>query len=727
MVVDNKRGKITIPRSLTNDIKTKDCILFIGDEVSAEAGITDRWLAQRLIEKNIDAPKKAPQEYELPEAAEECKVATGTQAMIQDVIEFIRERSSRPELSHYLIRLIHYFDNIVTTNLDDLVEKALGVDPIITNKDLGFFKIAKRHVLKLRGSVTRPDSIQITLDDLHDILGDKDRQEQMTNLIWNEIQGWANKKTLLFVGCDMESPILKKILNFREGSEPSSKRIAYVFSSNISETRKTQLLGDNVVSAEARPKDFFRTLIEKLPEVDHETGINRQSEMALQTERISEIKTSPRKRTRPPVVGYYGFPGIGKSTLMDKIETQWKCENIAHVRFVFGEKEMFSVKNLQRDLLKQSKIPENKLNNMSEEELKATFEHTLDTKPAVLLLDSIDRASEKTRDQIETFLKDSLEFLRKRKLYVVITASTKQKADPWLDARENLSIFVPIKPFDLSSTSDLIMQLTESYAPDDAHKEIHELTRGYPAGIKAVVNKLKKLGEVHTDDGCIEENAVKNHKGPLLKVLKKEIINNIFGRLSNQSEAEDAARLCEILSPLPLPFNLGVSSRINTKVIEEKFNPSAIMTLFGKMQNISVLEKGTGGEYAINDCLQGFFSEYISYNHPETYKKIIEEAHEYYLHEFNNRQQLAFDAYAVIVCSWLLIKDRPDAETTRWKDDTIDLLKNQYDKPTKEREDVTSQLLELNEFLKEDKFLKEQARDEIKDVLKSLLPKEDKR
>lgn len=157
-----------------------------------------------------------------------------------------------------------------------------------------------------------------------------------------------------------------------------------------------------------------------LPQYRNRVDPETHNELAGLDQRLKELKEKldlSRKETR--IVGVYGMPGIGKTTLVKKLYDDWKPEFQRHVHMVNIRQKSneYGTHSLQRMLLKE--VLRDTYNDISEEMTYGSVKEELLEKKIFLVLDDV--SSEK---QIQVLL-GNLEWIKKGSRIVITTRDKK--------------------------------------------------------------------------------------------------------------------------------------------------------------------------------------------------------------------------------------------------------------------------------------------------------------
>lgn len=197
-----------VPDVLYDDIKSGNCVLFVGAGVSTEGGTYGEPTLYDTIRKKVgitDDEDNIP----FPDLMQlYCDKIDGghRNRLTREIISRI-EMFSMPGEGNLTTTLFHshaaeipYFNRIVTTNWDTFLEQNMNVlVPMVEDRDIPFWDDSKRQIIKIHGCVTRPYTIIATRMDYNRCLD--------TNpFIINKLKDLMATKTFIYVGFSMLDP-----------------------------------------------------------------------------------------------------------------------------------------------------------------------------------------------------------------------------------------------------------------------------------------------------------------------------------------------------------------------------------------------------------------------------------------------------------------------------------------------------------------------------------------
>ncbi|OON69764.1 hypothetical protein B0919_07510 [Hymenobacter sp. CRA2] len=159
---------------------------------------------------------------------------------------------------HEMLSKVPFIDTIITTNYDELFERAYGderIHKVVQSLDLPFINNAKTVLYKLHGELANPASIIVSEGDFRSFYSKKDL------LLWKVIEGMMATKTLVFLGYSLDDPNILSMFEYVLGSLPSVMKEAYLIAPNLNTIKVKELAMKNVVYINSTGEDFVEDLI----------------------------------------------------------------------------------------------------------------------------------------------------------------------------------------------------------------------------------------------------------------------------------------------------------------------------------------------------------------------------------------------------------------------------------------------------------------------------------
>jgi hypothetical protein len=218
--------RIPIPEELLEQFERGNALLFIGERIVRDAGgqaLVDR-LSDQLAARCGAAGEEKLSFLQAAQAYEDSK---GRQALVQFVRDWCEAAGEEPQPAQRAIAGLRECDLLVTTCFDRRLERAFEeaerpLNVVTGSVDLAFEDERKACLYKLRGSLERPESLVLTEDDVEAFFDDRAALSVV-------LQGYLARKTILFVGYDLNDPHFKRL--YRKVTAPLDQyaRRAYAF------------------------------------------------------------------------------------------------------------------------------------------------------------------------------------------------------------------------------------------------------------------------------------------------------------------------------------------------------------------------------------------------------------------------------------------------------------------------------------------------------------------
>ncbi len=330
-----------------------------------------------------------------------------------------------------------------------------------------------------------------------------------------------------------------------------------------------------------------------------ERFVNRDKEMLLIDDAVTTL-LERQHLLRTPIVEFCGVEGIGKTTLLRKVEE--KCRD-KHLPCVWGDIQQGSSVSLKF--------------------IQSAKELLQSGKAAVIILDSLESANEEQLREIATELHDLTEMSN---LFVVLASRSVQIFENIRFMARKMTV-CPLKSFDRESCLSYLDYVADIITPE-ARKTIFEWTRGYPLAMNVMINAV------------LEKNL-----DPLKDLDQKQLLSIITEKVINQSLFSHLAetqwpRFYTLLSLLSVPrrFNLVImQDLIEQFAADFKLESSlAYITLPAAInRDVNVLnwDMAQAG-YCIEAPVRNLFLLKLSIEMPERYvaiNKFLAQKHESFI------------------------------------------------------------------------------------------------
>jgi hypothetical protein len=278
--------------------------------------------------------------------------------------------------------------------------------------------------------------------------------------------------------------------------------------------------------------------------------INRDVELQLIEEKFSVLLESS-DFVRTPIIEFHGVGGIGKTTILRRIEQLCHDKRLPSVWADASQ----SIPNFSREVIRQ--IGQYNIQITSKEEdlpqqsVYAARE-LLARGPLIFLVDSLDAAGEEQLIWIEYMLRELVEDNR---LFAILASKRVVAFNRTLSVARRLTTS-KLKPFDQKNCTSFITGLDQGIVPE-IRDMVFAWTHGYPLAVNAMVQAIR--------DNKLDPRKEQDRR-PLLALMSEQVINR--GVFSNAVLVKDDFIWCQTMLSL---FSLPRSCNINImqKMIEQ--------------------------------------------------------------------------------------------------------------------------------------------------------------
>jgi SIR2-like domain len=246
--------------ALVEELKSGDVTLFAGAGLSSNAGLPlwSELMMPLANELGLDAdtdPINIAQYYSDAHVQ-------GRYLLNKHIVRELRSVQPRFSFIHMLVKELP-LKAIITTNFDNLIERALARDPershrvIISDEDLSYHSDRDLPVIKANGCIARPESLVLTLQDFESYAK---RRPVLTGYLKNLMA----TSTLLFVGTSLRDPAFgafnAEVL--RHLSEHRRAFYSIVSNTNKYEAKDFRERGIELIDLEAQREEIGDSLTE---------------------------------------------------------------------------------------------------------------------------------------------------------------------------------------------------------------------------------------------------------------------------------------------------------------------------------------------------------------------------------------------------------------------------------------------------------------------------------
>jgi hypothetical protein len=281
--------------------------------------------------------------------------------------------------------------------------------------------------------------------------------------------------------------------------------------------------------------------------------VNRETELKLIEEKFS-VLLEKNDFVRTPIIEFHGVGGIGKTTMLRKIENLCRDMNLPSIWADASQ----GLLNFSRAIIQQIQQYNvqftSKSENLPEQSVHAARALLLQG-PIVFLVDCLEAANEEQIIWIEDMLRD---LIRDHKLLAILASKRLMPFERTLYIARRFS-HAQLHPFDRDNCMAFLNGL-EQHMESEIHDIIFEWTGGYPLAINVMVQAIQD----HKLDPRLE-----NDQRQLLSILVEQVISR--GVLANVTQTPEELAWYETMLSL-----FSMSRRCNLTVMQkmvEKFAP----------------------------------------------------------------------------------------------------------------------------------------------------------
>lgn len=268
--------------------------------------------------------------------------------------------------------------------------------------------------------------------------------------------------------------------------------------------------------------------------------VNREAELRLVDEAFGALRNKD-LLLRSPIIEFHGAGGIGKTTLLKKIEQMCNDKQVQSIWVDASQSDLIFSHAIVEQAKKYGVRPllqdgEGTLLSQSIDATRALLKQG----PAVMFLDEIDTSNEERVHWIESMLKDLMD---ESKLLVVMTSKGTISFQQERSVARKLTS-MPLHPLDRESCEAYLDSVGSQIIPE-LRNTIFEWTRGYPLAMQVMTEAVSAGHDPRNLQG----------QKAILGAIKDQVINqNILARVDQERRQQYYTTL-RLLS-VPRRFNL---------------------------------------------------------------------------------------------------------------------------------------------------------------------------
>lgn len=492
-------------RSLVQDVRRGQCILFVGSGLSIDVGMPS---ASQLVDalfakarsRGWIKPRDKPEDYTLQTISDLLVDKIGKEGLGQALKERFDAAMSKSKLKiqpyqRGAFRLIPTLSSlnarIITTNWDSLLEDALRDNNKLCNivrrdQDIHPEVMGDHEVLKLHGDFTNFKSLVVTKTDYKKIEDALREQERFTiGSLWGIIATLFSRYRIIFVGFSLDDPhihLIRELVKIRSEREGNSDYMVGPYSRD----RWMSMLGTSQLNPiPATATNFFIAITQELCQF-----ANRKQDL----DRIFS-------RSSNNFMELYAHFGAGKTALLDEVQRQamsrgWTEDQI--VRVDLRRKTQSAPSYTRVTLLK--KIAESIYTTRHIRNVNDLFDTLRDKNNVFVIIDSteyLECAGEECRHLIArdlaSALKKQIEDGHECRLILCGRFPL-----PWSFELKDRYYSLPLSPFDLKAVREMIdLYVTMADAKTVGRpstqlaEQVFEITgRSHPGFVKDILSDL---------------------------------------------------------------------------------------------------------------------------------------------------------------------------------------------------------------------------------------------
>jgi hypothetical protein len=245
-------------------IRRGEVIIFCGAGTSIAAGYPSGYqLAKTIYATLSDEEKQSiPDNLDLSDLAEQyVNLKLGKRNALNKILKDIFEKPSTGGSIHHQLAKIPQIKTIITTNYDDLFERAYGSSACVvrSSEDVAYLDGKKAEIFKIHGDFIKIDKILITRGDYTRFF-----DSQKEELIWTLVKERMATNNVLFIGYNLEDINVESLFRKITESLGSHAKETFLLSPNLNTLKATTLIRQGINYINTTAELFFEGLVENI-------------------------------------------------------------------------------------------------------------------------------------------------------------------------------------------------------------------------------------------------------------------------------------------------------------------------------------------------------------------------------------------------------------------------------------------------------------------------------
>ncbi|TDP59518.1 SIR2 family NAD-dependent protein deacylase [Flavobacterium dankookense] len=254
--------------SLFNHVRNEDVVIWAGAGLSLYAGYPSGEQLKNILIDNLTANEisEINTSQNLPELAEDIyRIKNHNRNFLINVLKktFLNHIPISTKV-HDNISNIPHFKTIITTNYDELFEKAYKnrSEVIYSSMNIPYVSKDKTNLFKVHGSFIEPNSLIITKSDYNNFF----KASRDNEVFWTVIKERVSTKCVLFLGYNLEDPNTSVIFDKISDELKENRKEYYFIAPNIPPLKEKDLNHKGINYINSTAEDFIDELILNIKE-----------------------------------------------------------------------------------------------------------------------------------------------------------------------------------------------------------------------------------------------------------------------------------------------------------------------------------------------------------------------------------------------------------------------------------------------------------------------------
>lgn len=251
--------------SLFELIRKEEVVIWAGAGLSLYAGYPSGKRLTEIFYNTLSnsEKKEIKKSHSLPEFTETLyRIRENNNSIIQILKDTFLSFIPISIETHEKIASIPHFKTIITTNYDELFEKAYGLKGQVAflTEHIPYLKKCNTNIFKIHGDLSKPETIIIKTSDYENFTEDGTEY----NIFWTSIKERISTNSILFLGYNIEDSNTRVLFNRISKALGEHRKPCFMIAPNLSKSKINDLKRADIYYINSTAENFIDELINNI-------------------------------------------------------------------------------------------------------------------------------------------------------------------------------------------------------------------------------------------------------------------------------------------------------------------------------------------------------------------------------------------------------------------------------------------------------------------------------